>query len=68
MDGLNYNCVRKPSDKWMEEKLIGAVEYKHVDTARRLYLGVLGKSVSYRLQGVAEIYQRKNRSVSDSLL
>lgn len=28
MNGLNYNCVRKPSDKWMEEKLIGAVEYR----------------------------------------
>lgn len=46
MDSLNYNCVRKPSDKWMEEKLIGAVEYKHVDKAWRLCLGVLGKSVS----------------------
>lgn len=38
-DSLKYNCVRKQSDDWMEEKSIWDVEHK--DTA---YVGVLWKS------------------------
>lgn len=52
----------------MEEKSLGAVQYKDVDTPWRLSLGVLGKSMSSRLQGIGKICHRKNRSVSESLL
>lgn len=46
----------------------GAVEYKDVDTTSRCCLGVLGKSIRCKLQGVGKIHLRKNHSISDSLL
>lgn len=64
MEGLKNNCVRKQMDKWMDRKSIRDVEYKYVNKALRLCLGVLGKSVNYRLQGR---YTQGGITLSDSL-
>lgn len=64
MEGLKNNCVRKQMDKWMDGKSIRDVEYKYVNKALRLCLGVLGKSVNYRLQGR---YSQGGITLSDSL-
>lgn len=54
IDGLKYKYVRKQSVKQIEEKSIRAVECKDADAVWGLCFGVLGKSVSCRLEYAQE--------------
>lgn len=60
-----WNCHRR---LWIVRQVDGIRVHRGCWTQRCRYglFWVLWKSMSYRLQGVGEIYWRKNRSVSDS--
>lgn len=60
-----WNCHRR---LWIVRQVDGIKVHWGCWTQRCRYglFGVLWKSMSYRLQGVGEIYWRKNHSVSDS--